>query len=197
MHEMHNHDDCSRLTCAHLLFLLQESIFCHAKCSIRELGAGNDMSFMNRYECCACERSLYMNPSESSVPRVQAYHACMPHTGMCSYVSHFETRACSADTFVGWFDCRSQVVGSASAVNGHPDAAHSPKCTVCKRYVSTTRMLSTASACSYACTTGCKLTLAFGQWLELRSAIPGVTSEENVHQISPSPRMHTVCSPCD
>ena len=98
--EMHNDDDCSRLTCAYLLFSLQESIFCHAKCSIRELGAEKKASFMNRYECCACERALYINSSESSATHVQAYHACMPHTRMCSYVSHLETRACLAHTFV-------------------------------------------------------------------------------------------------
>ena len=98
--ELHNDDDCSRVTCAFLLCLSQEPVFCPAKCSIRELGADNKSSFTNRYESCACEGALYSNPSESSVPHVQAYHACMPHTRMCSYVSHLETRACLAHTFV-------------------------------------------------------------------------------------------------
>ena len=150
---------------------------------------------MNRYECCACERALHMNHSESSATHVQAYHACMSHTRMCSYVSHLETRACLAHTFVcSIFDHRLSGRLQWSTIIVMP-LLH--RCTRCANGMRAPPACSKLPLHAHACTTGCKLTLAFGQWLELRSAIPGVTSEEYIHKISPSPRMHIVCSPCD
>ena len=169
------------------MLLLQEYIFCHAKCSIRELGAGKNTSFTNRYECCACERSLYMNPSESSVSHVQAYHACMLHTRMCLYVSHFETRACSADMFICSFvDLRLSGRLSRSMMIAMP-LMH--RCTWCANGMRAPPACSQLPLHAYACTTGLHRMQTHSclraiEWLELRSAIPGVTSEEYIHHIA-------------
>ena len=107
---------------------------------------------------------------------MQACHACMPHTRMCSYVSHLETRACLAHTFVcSIFDYRLSGRLQWSTIMVMP-LLH--RCTRCANGMRAPPACSKLPLHAYACTTGWKLTLAFGQWLELRSAIPGVTSEE-------------------